>query len=395
MKTIDNFNFKDKKALIRVDFNVPINKDFTVKDENRIELSIPTIKKILSDNGKVILISHMGNPNGIYSKQYSLKNIVSILSEKLNTNVKFYHKCIGQEVKNYINNNLKKQEVIILENLRFYKEEKTKNKFFAEKLYELGDIYVNEAFSCAHRAHTSNYTLPKLFKKKCFGYLFKKEVNNLSDFFLKKKKPITFILGGSKISTKINLITNILSKIDYLLIGGGMAFTFLKAKGYNVGSSIIEKKFLEKAKNIISKAIENNVKLYYPEDVVISNNKLSNDNNIKISSINNIPINYMGVDIGPNTVKKFNNIIKISKTIFWNGPMGIFEIPKFSIGTINIMKSIIDSTEKGAYSLIGGGDSIASVNKLNLKKISYISSGGGAMISILEGKKLPGILSMI
>lgn len=398
MKDINRFDFKNQKILLRVDFNVPINEDGKIIDKTRIKLVIPTIKKILNDGGKIIIISHLGNPNEInriIREKYSLKKILKPLSQYLNMNIKFYHDCIGDEVVNIIKL-LKSKEIILLENLRFYKEEKNADTNFAQQLSLLGDIYINEAFSMAHRYHASNYILPKFFKKKYFGFLFKKEITSLNNILKNNNKNhlITCIIGGSKISSKITMINNLLDKINYLIIGGGMAYTFIKAQGGNIGNSIVENNKLDLARNIINKAKLNNVLISLPNDSIISN-KFNNNDNTQIVLSKNIPNGWFGMDIGPLSINTFSKIINISNKIFWNGPLGVVEFSNFSHGTMKILDIISNITKQGAFSIIGGGDTIGAINNSSLKQnISYISTGGGAMLAFLEGKKLPGIYSM-
>lgn len=394
MKTIDDFNFKNKIALVRVDFNVPIDEIGNVTDDTRIKASVPTIKKILNDGGNIILMSHLGRPNGIFIKKYSIKNIINSVSEILESEIEFCSSYINNN--NYLNNIffLKKKRIIFLENLRFHKEEENGNKEFSYQLSKLGDIYVNDAFGTAHRNHASTAIVPNFFKKKCLGYLMIQEINAINKIIKNKNRPITYILGGSKVSSKISLIENILSKIDYLLIGGGMAYTFIKAIGGNIGNSIIENDKLDLVFKILEKAKKENVIIKLPIDSVIANS-FHNDSKKKIVFIDKIPNNWQGLDIGPKSIEIFSDIILSSKTIFWNGPLGVFEFPNFSSGTFKIANAIVNVTKKGAFSLIGGGDSLSVVNKLNINnKISYISTGGGAMMELIKGKKLPALLAI-
>lgn len=392
MKTIDNFNFKNKIALLRVDFNVPINEKGDITDDTRIKASVPTIKKILNDGGKIVLMSHLGRPNGNIIEKYSMKNIIHSISKILNNDIEF---CSS-----YINNNKKQlfqsknTKIILLENLRFYKEEENCNQQFAYQLSQLGDIYVNDAFGTAHRYHTSTVLVPNFFKKKCFGYLMIKEIQGINKIINNRNKPVTYILGGSKISSKISLINNILSKIDYLLIGGGMAYTFIKALGGNIGNSIIENDKLDLVRKILEKAKKANVIVQLPVDSIIATS-FHNNAQQEIALINNIPNNWQGLDIGPQSIKIFSDIILSSKTIFWNGPLGVFEFSNFALGTFKIAKIIVDVTEQGAVSLIGGGDSVLVVNQLNIKnKISYVSTGGGAMMELIKGNQLPALIAI-
>lgn len=394
MKTIDDFNFKNQIALVRVDFNVPIDELGNVTDETRIKYSVPTIKKILNDGGNIVLMSHLGRPNGNFIKKYSIKNIIKSVSEILKYEIEFCSSYLNNpnSIKNIFS--LKKKRIIILENLRFYQEEENANKEFAYKLSKIGDIYVNDAFGTSHRNHASTVVVPNFFKKKCIGYLMIQEITAINNIIKNKNKPVTYIIGGSKIGSKISLINNILSSIDYLLIGGGMAYTFIKAIGGNIGNSIIENDKLDLVIKILEKSKKENVIIQLPVDSIIANS-FNNKSQQKISLINKIPNNWQGLDIGPKSIKIFSNIILSSKTIFWNGPLGVFEFPNFSLGTFTIANTIVHVTNKGAFSLIGGGDTISVINKLNIKnKISYVSTGGGAMMELIQGKKLPALLAI-
>ena len=394
MKTFDNYSFKDKKALIRVDFNVPLNDKYEITDATRINAAIPTIKKILYDGGSVILMSHLGRPKQGPEEKFSLKHLINYLSEKLNTNVKFADDCIGDSAKN-LAAGLKPGEVLLLENLRFYKEETKGDEDFAKKLASQGDVYVNDAFGTAHRAHASTAVIAKFFpENKLFGYIMENELKNINKVLSEVKRPFTAILGGAKISGKIEIINNLIDKIDNLIIGGGMMFTFIKAMGGNIGNSLIEADLLKVAIDTIEKAKEARINLYLPVDSVIAN-EFSNEADKKLSNSYDIPDGWMGLDIGPKTCKKFADVIENSKTILWNGPMGVFEMPNFETGTKYIADAVSEATQNGAFSLIGGGDSVAAINKYNLKnKVSYVSTGGGAMLEYIEGKELPGILSI-
>ncbi|WP_238785041.1 phosphoglycerate kinase [Blattabacterium cuenoti] len=401
IKTVDDFNFKNQTALIRVDFNVPViisNQSYKIVDHTRILKSIPTIQKILSEKGKIVIISHFGRPKGIPSKTYSLKFLTDYLSQQLKITVHFFEDCIGETVIEKVNE-LKNGEIILLENLRFYKEEETEDENFAFELSKLGNIYVNDAFGVVHRCHTSITILPKFFgKKKCIGFLMKKEIQYLDQFLCGKgKRPITVILGGAKIDSKIGIIENIIDFSDYILIGGGMSYPFIKIKGGIIGDSIIEKnKRIEKTLKKIFHKYQNIMNIIHlPKDVIIADS-FKNEANTKIVSIDSIPNGWMGLDIGPYSIKNFCRIIKKSKTILWNGPVGVFEFPNFSLGTKSIAKAIANATEKGAFSIIGGGDSIASLKMENCeKKISYLSTGGGAMLDSLKNKILPGIKAIM
>ncbi len=391
MKTIDNYDFTGKKAIIRVDFNVPINEKLEVADDTRIRAALPTIKKILSSGGSVILMSHLGRPKGEYEEKFSLKNVIPRLSELLETEVKFAKDCIGDETSKIVNE-LKPGDVLLLENLRFHKEEKSGEETFAEKLADLADVYVNDAFGTAHRAHASTTIIAKFFpEEKMFGYLIGNELKSMDKILHQPEKPFTAIMGGAKVSDKIQVIENLLDKVDNLIIGGGMTYTFIKARGGKIGASLVEEDKLDMASDLIKKAEAKNVKLYLPVDNVIAD-KFENDAKTEETPVDEVPDGWMGLDIGQKTIEGFSEIIKHSKTILWNGPMGVFEMSSFQNGTETIAKVIAETTEKGAYSLIGGGDSVAAINKYNLKdKVSYVSTGGGAMLEYIEGKELPGV----
>lgn len=391
MKTIDNYDFTGKKAIIRVDFNVPINEQLEVADDTRIRAAIPTIKKILSSGGSVILMSHLGRPKGEYEDKFSLKNVIPCLSELLETDVKFAKDCIGDETSKTVNE-LKSGDVLLLENLRFHKEEKNGDEGFAKKLADLADVYVNDAFGTAHRAHASTTVIAKFFpEEKMFGYLIGNELKSMDKVLHQPEKPFTAIMGGAKVSDKIQVIENLLEKVDNLIIGGGMTYTFIKARGGKIGASLVENDKLDMANDLIKKAEEKNVRFYLPVDNVIAD-KFENDAKTDEIPVDKVPDGWMGLDIGSKTIDKFSEIIKNSKTIIWNGPMGVFEMSSFQNGTESIAKIIAETTEKGAFSLIGGGDSVAAINKYNLKdKVSYVSTGGGAMLEYIEGKELPGI----
>lgn len=390
MKTLNDFNFKDKKALVRVDFNVPLDEKFNIVDDTRIAAAKPTIDKILKDGGSVILMSHLGRPKGKEDK-FSLKHIVDKTSEILGVKVKFASDSRGEVAKKAASE-LKNGEVLLLENLRFYKEEEAGDEEFAKELAQLGDIYVNDAFGTAHRAHASTTIIAKFFPDaKCFGFLLAREIESLNKVLQNSEKPVTAVLGGSKVSSKITVIENILDKIDNLIIGGGMTFTFIKALGGKIGDSICEDDKMELALEIIKIAKTKNVEIHLPVDAVIADT-FSNDANTKISKIDEIPAGWQGLDVGPKTLKDFKRVILNSKTILWNGPLGVFEMEKFSNGTIELGKYIAEATSNGAFSLVGGGDSVAAVKQFNLEdKMSYVSTGGGAMLEMLEGKSLPGI----
>ena len=390
MKTIDNFNFKGKKALIRVDFNVPVNEKFEVTDVTRIEAAKPTISKILNDGGSAILMTHFGRPKGKDDK-YSLSHIVKKVSEVLGVPVHFAADCIG-EVAEKAAKELKAGEVLLLENVRFYPEEEKGNEEFAGKLAKLGDIYVNDAFGTAHRAHASTTILAKFFPTaKCFGYLLAKEIESIEKVMKTGEKPVTAILGGSKVSSKITIIENILPKVNNLIIGGGMAYTFIKALGGKIGKSICENDKLDLALEILDKAKKLGVEVYLPIDVVVGK-EFDNNTETQIVKANNIPDDWEGLDSGTETLQNNKQVLLNSKTILWNGPVGVFEMPNFAKGTIAIGEYVAEATKNGAFSLVGGGDSVAAVKQFGFEdRVSYVSTGGGAMLESLEGKILPGI----
>ena len=389
-KKIDQIDFIDKKALIRVDYNVPINSNLEVIDESRILSSLPTINKILKDGGSCILMSHMGRPNGINNPKLSLKNIISCLEKLLNKKVLFCEDCISEKTVEKCNN-LKNGEIILLENLRFYKEEELGNTEFAKKLSTLGDIYVNDAFGTSHRIHSSNSIITHFFNQKCIGYLIENEIKNINKILHKKSKPFTAILGGSKVSDKILLIEKLMSYVDNIIIGGAMSNTFIKANNGEIGNSIYESNKIELVKKILEKSVKMNVKIYLPIDFLTSKS-IDVNSKTKFFKSGETEKEWINVDIGPNSIKKFDEIIMQSKKILWNGPMGVYEIDKYSAGTNHIANSISNSTKNGSISLIGGGDSVAVVTKQKLKKqISFISSGGGALLSYLTNEKLDSI----
>ncbi len=394
MKTIDHHNFKNEKALIRVDFNVPLDKEYNITDNTRIRAAIPTIKKILSDGGSVILMSHLGRPKEGPVEKYSLKHLVDHIAKLLDTNVKFAEDCIGEQAKQ-LAAGLKPGEVLLLENLRFYKEEEKGDQAFAKKLAALGTVYVNDAFGTAHRAHASTAVIADNFPgKKFFGYVMANEIANADKVLLHAEKPFTAIMGGAKVSDKILIIEQLMNRVDNLLIGGGMAFTFVKAMGGTIGSSLVEEDKLDLALSIIEKAKAKKVNLIIPVDAIIAD-KFDANANSKECNINEIPDGWMGLDIGPKSEKLFSDAIAQSKTILWNGPAGVFEFEKFSHGTKTVAKAIADATSKGAFSLIGGGDSAAAISKFNLTdKVSYVSTGGGALLEYIEGKELPGVVAI-
>lgn len=393
MKTIDSINFNNKKALIRVDFNVPLNDQYQITDDTRIRAAVPTIEKILKDGGAVILMSHLGRPKEGPTEKYSLKHLINDLSERFNTQVKFADDCIGENAKEMAAN-LKRGEILLLENLRFYKEEEKGDVDFAKKLSAYGDVYVNDAFGTAHRAHASTSIVAQFFTEKVAGYVMGAELENAQKVLDKAAKPYTAIMGGAKISDKILIIERLLDKVDNLIIGGGMSYTFFKAMGGQIGSSLVEEEKLDLAKELIKKAKEKGVNLELPFDSVIAD-KFAPDANIQTVANTSIPDGWMGLDIGPQASEVFGNIIKKSKTILWNGPMGVFEMEKFSHGTNNIAKAVVEATNNGGFSLIGGGDSASAVNNLGYgDQVSYVSTGGGALLEYMEGKVLPGVAAL-
>lgn len=393
MKTLTDYNFKDKKVLIRVDFNVPLDANFLVTDTTRIEAAKPTILKILEDGGSCVLMSHLGRPNGKEEK-YSLKHIVSAVSDVLGITVKFVPDCMGKIAEEAVAN-LSSGEVILLENLRFYPEEKKGDLQFAKQLSLLGDFYVNDAFGTAHRAHASTTVIAQFFpNRKCAGYLLASEVLNINKVLFNNTPPVVAIIGGAKVSSKITVIENILDKVDHIIIGGGMAFTFIKALGGDIGNSLVEDDMQPLALEILKKASGKNTKIHLPIDAIIAN-AFSQDAQTQIVSTKKIPDGWMGLDVGPETNTLFKQIVLQSKTILWNGPVGVFEMEKFATGTLALGKAIGEATKNGAFSLVGGGDSVAAVKKLGLTdQVSYISTGGGAMLEMLEGKELPGIKAL-
>ncbi|WP_442588583.1 phosphoglycerate kinase [Pedobacter sp. AW31-3R] len=392
MKTIDQCNFKDKKALIRVDFNVPLDKEFNITDDKRMRAALPTITKILNDGGSVILMSHLGRPKGGPEDKYSLKHILGDLSRMLDLEVKFAADCIGAEAEEKAAN-LNPGEVLLLENLRFYKEEEKGDKDFAGKLAKLGDVYVNDAFGTAHRAHASTAIVAEFFpEEKYFGYLMAEELKNAEKVNHGAVRPFTAIMGGAKVSDKILLIESLLDKVDNLIIGGGMAYTFAKAQGGEIGTSLLEADRMELCLELLEKAKAKGVKLLLPLDTVIAD-KFDNDAEKGNVDSGAIPADWMGLDIGPKTIELFSSVIKDSKTLLWNGPMGVFEMTSFEVGTRAIADAVVAATkDNDAFSLIGGGDSAAAIAKFNLEdEVSYVSTGGGALLEYMEGKELPGV----
>lgn len=393
MKTVDDINFKGRKALIRVDFNVPLDKAYQVTDDNRIRATIPTLKKILDDGGSCILMSHLGRPKEGPEEKYSLKHTLKTTSDLLGRPVQFASDCIGGEASTKAKN-LKPGEVLLLENLRFHKEEEKGESGFAQKLAALGDVYVNDAFGTAHRAHASTTIVARFMEEKCAGRVMAAELANAKKVLETAEAPFTAIMGGAKISDKILIIERLLEKVDHLIIGGGMAYTFFKAMGGNVGKSLVEEDKLDLAKDLVKKAKAKGVDLHLPIDSVIAD-KFDPSASTDIASNNNIPDGWMGLDIGPQAQQVFSKVIRDSKTILWNGPMGVFEMEKFSSGTRKIAEAVVDATKKGAFSLIGGGDSAAAVAKFGFSDaVSYVSTGGGALLEYFEGKVLPGVKAL-
>ncbi len=394
MQTIDNYNFKNKRALIRVDFNVPLNDKFEITDDTRMRAAVPTIKKVLAGGGSVILMSHLGRPKNGPEDKFSLKHILKHLEELLGVPVKFADDCIGESAKEQTAA-LKPGEVLLLENLRFYKEEEKGDEGFAQKLASLGDMWINDAFGTAHRAHASTAVIAKFFPNdKLFGYVMKGELESVDRVMHNPVRPFTAIMGGSKVSSKIDIIMNLMDKVDNLILGGGMTYTFKKALGGHIGTSICEDDKLDLALEIMKIAKEKGVNLVLATDTV-AGDAFSNDANTQLVSSMEIPDGWEGLDIGPETIATFSKIIEESKTILWNGPVGVFEMPKFAVGTKAIADAIVKATAKGAFTLIGGGDSVAAINQFGLAdKVSYVSTGGGALLEYIEGKELPGITAI-
>jgi len=396
MAKIDNYDFKGKKVLIRVDFNVPLDRETkTVTDNTRIKAAIPTIKKVLTDGGSVVLMSHMGRPKNIPEDKYSLKNIALEIEKLLGQSIQFASDCIGSRAFEK-SKELKVGEVLLLENLRFHGREKKGDVEFAKLLAKHGDVYINDAFGTAHRAHASTTTIAQFFPNdKMFGYLVENEIISVDKVLNSTEKPLTAIVGGAKVSSKITIITKLLDKVDNLIIGGGMAYTFVKAQGGKVGNSLVEDDFLETATQIINDAKEKGVNLLIPTDTVVAD-EFSNDATVETCSTSEINDGWMGLDIAENSIIEFKEVIANSKLILWNGPMGVFEMCKFQNGTKQIALAVAEATENGAFSLVGGGDSVAAVNKFDLsKRVSHVSTGGGAMLEYLEGKLLPGIEAIL
>ena len=394
MKTINNYNFKGKKALIRVDFNVPLDENFNVTDTTRIESAKSTILKVLEDGGSCVLMSHLGRPKGV-SPEFSLQHIVASVSEIIGVQIKFIDDCVGEKAEQAVAA-LEPGEILLLENLRFYNEEKLGDVSFAEQLSKLGDIYVNDAFGTAHRAHASTTIIAQFFEgRKYLGNLLAKEIESIDKVLNNSEKPVLAILGGAKVSSKITVIENILDKVDHLIIGGGMTFTFVKAQGGSVGDSICEDDKMELALEILKQAKAKNVEVHIPVDVIAADD-FSNTANTKILDVTQIPDGWQGLDAGPKSVAIFDEVVNKCKTILWNGPLGVFEMESFAKGTIALGHSIDNATKNGAFSLVGGGDSVAAVKQFGFAdKVSYVSTGGGAMLEMLEGKTLPGIEAIL
>lgn len=393
MKTVNDLNFKGKRALIRVDFNVPLDKNFQVTDDNRIRATVPTIKKILTDGGSCILMSHLGRPKNGPEDKYSLRHTLASAENLFGTKIKFAPDCIGEEAFE-LSAALKPGEILLLENLRFYKQEEKGDVAFAEKLSKHGDIYVNDAFGTAHRAHASTTIVAQFFTEKCAGLVMAAELANAKKVLENSARPFTAIMGGAKISDKILIIEKLLDKVNHLIIGGGMAYTFFKALGGNIGNSLVEADKLDLAKELIQKAKAKGVELHLPIDS-IAGDKFDANANTQIVNSNSIPDGWMGLDIGPQSSHVFSKVVEDSKTILWNGPMGVFEMEKFEKGTKTIAEAVVRATDNGAFSLIGGGDSAAAVAKFGFEeKVSYVSTGGGALLEYFEGKVLPGVKAL-
>jgi phosphoglycerate kinase len=395
MSKFQDFNFKGKKALIRVDFNVPLDKEFNVTDDTRIRGAVPTVKKILSDGGSVILMSHLGRPKEGPTDKYSLKHVLKRVSELVGTDVQFANDCIGEEALQKAKA-LQPGQVLLLENLRFYKEEEKGNEQFAEKLSKLGDVYVNDAFGTAHRAHASTAIIAKFFSpdNRFFGLLMEGEVSSAEKVLHSAEKPFCAIIGGAKVSDKILIIENLLERATDIIIGGGMAYTFYKAMGGSIGNSLVEEDRVDTAKELLKKAEAKGVCIHLPSDSIIAD-KFAEDAEVSSSLSNIIPDGWMGLDIGELACETFTKVILDSKTILWNGPMGVFEMKKFQHGTKCVAEAIAEATQKGAFSLIGGGDSVSAINQFGFAdKVSYVSTGGGAMLEYFEGKELPGIAAI-
>jgi phosphoglycerate kinase len=394
MNTIETYDFKGKRALIRVDFNVPLNDEFTITDTTRIDAALPTIRKVLAGGGSAIVMSHLGRPKGGPENKFSLSHLLPYLNEKLGLTVKFADDCIGQSAID-LSASLKPGDVLLLENLRFYKEEEKGDVEFSKKIAALGDCYVNDAFGTAHRAHASTAIIAQFFPNdKLFGYLMDGEVASLKKVLESGERPFTAILGGAKVSGKIQIINHLMDKCDNIIIGGGMMFTFIKAMGGEVGSSLVEDDFIETAKKAMADAKAKGVNLLIPTDTIIAD-AFSNEANKKTVKTDQIPTGWMGLDIGPETIATFQKVIMDSKIVLWNGPMGVFEMENFAKGTEEVAYTLVKATANGTYTLVGGGDSVAAINKYKLAdKVSYVSTGGGAMLEYIEGRVLPGVAAI-
>lgn len=391
--SIDNVELKGKRVLVRVDFNVPFDENLKITDDRRITSALPTINKIIKEGGKAILMSHLGRPKGQPKPEFSLKPVAVRLEELVEAKVRFAEDCIGENVKNIVNK-MNDGEVLLLENLRFHSEEEKNNPEFAKQLAEFGDVYINDAFGSAHRAHASTEGVTKFIKTCAAGYLMQKELDYLGKAVAEPKRPFTAILGGAKISGKIDVIENLLPKVDNLIIGGGMAYTFFKAKGFEIGTSLLEADKLDLAKEIIAKAENSNAKFLLPVDVVVAE-EFKNESPSEVVDIEKIPADKMGLDVGPKSIELFNDIIKNSKTVIWNGPLGVFEFPNFADGTNSIANALAEATSNGAITVIGGGDSASAIKKAGLEdKVTHVSTGGGASLEFLEGKILPGVAAL-
>lgn len=394
MHTADNFNFSGKKALIRVDFNVPLNNQFEITDDSRIKAAVPTIKKVLTGGGSVILMSHLGRPKNGPEKKYSLQHIIKRVSKLAGAPVDFADDCLGSEAREKAAA-LQPGRILLLENLRFHEGETQGSVEMAKTLAQLGDVYVNDAFGTAHREHASTTVIAQFFTNNCmFGLLMQREIDSVAQVMENPQKPFTAVIGGAKVSSKIGIIENLLNKLDNLIIGGGMAYTFIKAQGGEVGDSLVEEEHLETAAKVIKAAKRKGVRILLPEDSAVAN-QFSNDAAKKIADSDHIPAGWMGLDVGPRAMGHNTVCLEESKTILWNGPMGVFEFDNFAEGTKSAAFAIVSATERGAYSLVGGGDSVAAVNKFNIQEhVSYVSTGGGALLELIEGKKLPGIAAV-
>lgn len=395
MKTIQDINFDNKRALIRVDFNVPLNKDGEVTDITRIKAAIPTIKLILEKGGSVVLMSHLGRPKNGAEEKFSLKHVVKSLESLIGTDVTFIDDCISDKAFE-ITKNLSSGKVVLLENLRFYSEEKDGNLEFAKKLSQHGDIYINDAFGTAHREHASTAIIAEFFpENKYFGLLLEKEIKNIDALLKSPQAPTTAIIGGAKVSSKISIIEKLIDTVDQIIIGGGMAYTFVKAQGGQVGDSLVEDDYLQTALEVLSLAKEKDVQIHLPIDTIVAD-RFANDAIAKSCEISKIEEGWMGLDIGAETIDRFNTVIQSSRTILWNGPMGVFEMENFKNGTVAVANALVNATDAGAFTLIGGGDSVSAINQLNLaERVSYVSTGGGAMLEYLEGIELPGIKAIL